>query len=40
MSLPIPKSSVGFTDFIDTIARICANNLNRKPGLESDRQVE
>jgi hypothetical protein len=35
-----PEVVRGFTDFIGTVARICANNLNRKHGLESDRQVE
>ncbi len=35
-----PEVVRGFTDIIDTVARICANNLNRKPGSGSDRQVE
>lgn len=35
-----PEVVHGFANFMDTIARICANNLNRKSGSEFDHQVE
>jgi hypothetical protein len=35
-----PEVARGLADFMDTVARICAHNLNRKPGSEPDYQVE
>ena len=35
-----PEIARGLASFMDTVARICANNLNRKSDAEFDHRVD